>query len=350
MSRIDYDALEDEWEEAVGRHGRPPRHEVIYSREARERIAEHDVARVVGVDRGHVDVLYEGHVATARYAGSMRGTKVVVGDRVRVRPPRHETDAPRVLERLDRQTILQRTGDDTDEADERVLVANADQVAIVLSADRLEETVGFLDRVLVAGSVGGLDGLVVVNKVDLVEDPGALDHVLDRYRDLDLPVVLTSAHTGEGLDQLRSQLAAVWTAFTGHSGVGKSSLFNLLVPAAERDVGEMGPRGGRHTTVASRAMEVPDVDAWLVDTPGVRAFGLGAVTPTDLARHVPELAGLDCALDDCVHDGEPGCRIDQADIHPARLASYRRLLAAVRGEDPWDDAAGDGDTTTRGRA
>ena len=337
------DALEDEWEEEVGRLGRPPRREVVYSREARDRIAEHDVARVVGVDRGHVDVLYEGEVATARYAGSMRGTKVVVGDRVRVRPPRHETDAPRVLDRLDRQTILQRTGDDTDPDDERVLVANADQVAIVLQADRLDETVGFLDRVLVAGSVGGLDGLVVVNKVDLVDDRATLAPVLDRYRDLDLPVVLTSAATGEGMDDLREELAAVWTAFTGHSGVGKSSLFNVLVPEADRDIGEVGRRGGRHTTVASRAMEVADVDAWLVDTPGVRAFGLGAITPIELAQHVPELAGLDCALDDCLHDGEPGCRIDRAEIHPARLASYRRLLSAVRGEDPWEQGDDDGD-------
>src|SRR5690606_20790428 len=207
--------------------------EVVYSREARERIEAHDVARVVGVDRGHVDVLYEGHVLTARYAGSMRGTKVVVGDRVRVRPPRHETDAPRVLERLARDTILQRTGDDTD-AEERVVVANADQVAVVLQADRLAETVGFLDRVLVAGSVGGLDGLVVVNTPGLVDDVAALDEVLDRYRALDLPVVLTSAVTGEGLDELRRQLASTWTAFSGHSGVGKSSLFNRLVPEAER--------------------------------------------------------------------------------------------------------------------
>lgn len=337
MPRIDLDAHEDEWEDEVGRRGRPPRRDVVYSPEARDRIAEHDVARVVGVDRGHVDVLYEGEVATARYAGSMRGTKVVAGDRVRVRPPRHETDTPRVLERLDRTTILQRTGDDTDEGDERVLVANADQVAVVLSADRLQQSLGFLDRVLVAGSVGGLDGLVVVNKVDVVDDPATLDPVVDRYRDLGLPVVCTSARTGEGLDDLRVALARSWTAFTGHSGVGKSSLFNWLVPEANRDVGELGRRGGRHVTVASRAMPVPEVDAWLVDTPGVRAFGLGAVTATELPRHVPELAALDCALDDCLHDGEPGCRIDEADIHPARLASYRRLLAAVRGEDPWQD-------------
>ena len=341
MRRIDIEALEDEWEEEVGRQGRPPGGDVVYSPEARERIAEHDTARVVGVDRGHVDVLFQDELQTARYAGSMRGRKVVVGDRVRVRPSRHETDVPRVMERLDRTTVLQRTGDDTD-ADERVVVANADQVAVVLPADRLTPSLGFLDRVQVAASVGGLDTLVVVNRVDLATDDPMVDEVAARYDGLGFPVVLTSARTGEGLEELVRCLAGTWTAFSGHSGVGKTSLFNHLVPDADRAVGELGRRGGRHTTVASRAMPVPGVDAWLVDTPGVRSFGLGALAPSDLGRHLPELAELDCALDDCLHDGEPGCRIGDADVHPARLASYRRLLAAVRGEDPWeaDDEGG----------
>ena len=343
MRRIDIEALEDEWEEEVGRQGRPPSGDVVYSPEARERIAEHDAARVVGVDRGHVDVLLEDEVQTARYAGSMRGRKVVVGDRVRIRPARHETDVPRVLERLDRATVLQRTGDDTD-GDERVVVANADQVAVVLPADRLESSLGFLDRVQVAASVGGLETLVVANRIDLATDDPTVAEVAARYRGLGFPVVLTSARTGEGMDELRRRLAGTWTAFSGHSGVGKSSLFNHLVPEADRTVGELGRHGGRHTTVASRAMPVPGVDAWLVDTPGVRSFGLGALAPSDLARHLPELAGLDCALDDCLHDGEPGCRIGDADVHPARLASYRRLLAAVRGEDPWEAEEEDGAT------
>jgi ribosome biogenesis GTPase / thiamine phosphate phosphatase len=335
MPRIDLDAFEEEWDDEVGRSGRPPRRDVVLSREAREKIAAHDVARVVGVDRGHVDVLWEGQVLTARYAGSMRRTRVVVGDRVRIRPPRHDTDVARVLERLDRDTILQRTGDDVD-ADERVLVANADQVAVVLAADRLEPALGFVDRVQIAGAVGGLATLIVVNRADLVEDRDDLDRLLDRYRAIDIQVVWTSAVEGDGIDVLREHLQEAWTVVTGHSGVGKTSLFNVLVPGANRAVGEIGRRGGRHTTVASRAMLLPDGTGWLVDTPGVRSFGLGALEPIDLSRHLPELADLDCALDDCLHDGEPGCRIDEADIHPARLASYWRLLGAVRGDHPWD--------------
>lgn len=336
MPRIDLDALEDEWEDEIGRDGRSGRRAVKYSTAAQERIDEHDVGRVVGVDRGHVDILFEGEQLTARYAGSMRRTRVVVADRVRVRPPKHETDVARVVDRLPRETILQRSGDDLED-DERVVVANADQVAVVIAADHIERGAGFLDRVLVAASVGGIAPIVVVNRVDLMDDREEVEVVRARYEAIGVPVVVTSATTEEGVDDLRERLAGSWTAFTGHSGVGKSSLFNVLVPAADREVGEMGRRGGRHTTVASRALPVPGLDAWLIDTPGVRSFGLGALSPLDVAQHVPELRGLDCDLDDCLHDGEPGCRIADADIAPERLASYRRLLSAVRGDDPYDE-------------
>ncbi len=330
MSRIDFDAFEDEWEDD---ESRPPRRGRELSPEARARIELMESARVVAVDRGRVTVLYHGEVVEAPLAGTMRGTKTVVGDHVRVRPPRHEQDLPRIVEVLDRETVLTRTGDDTQD-DERILVANADQVVVVLAADHLDAGTRFLDRVMVSASAGGMPTAMCVNRVDLVDDRRGVDELVQRYAPLGVDAVVTSAKTGEGLEELRWLLSGLWSAFAGHSGVGKSSLFNLVVPEAEREVGEMGPRGGRHTTTASMAMHVPDVDAWLVDTPGVRSFGLGATEPRQLARHFPELAALTCAHDDCIHDGEPGCRLAEAEIHPDRLASYRRLLASIRGEQP----------------
>jgi ribosome biogenesis GTPase / thiamine phosphate phosphatase len=119
---------------------------------------------------------------------------------------------------------------------------------------------------------------------------------------------------------------------TGHSGVGKTSLTNALLPESDRRTGEVGPRGGRHTTVASVALPLAE-GGWLVDTPGVRSFGLGMLDRRGIAAGFPELAGLACALDDCRHDGEPGCLLPDADLPPSRRAAFERLADAVEGRE-----------------
>ncbi|MEX1162721.1 MAG: ribosome small subunit-dependent GTPase A [Nitriliruptor sp.] len=332
MARIDVEAFEDEWEDDHA-FVEPRRKTDALSESAKRKVAEHEVARVVAVDRGRITVVFEDELLPSRFAGGMRGTKVSVGDRVRVVPPRDVNDVARITELLDRDSWLIRTGDDAQE-DERVVVANADQIVVVLTADHLDVGVRFADRVLVAASVGRLDPVLCLNKVDLVTDRSTLDDAVARYEAIGVPVRITSAETGEGVDELRMLLAGTWTAFTGHSGVGKSSLFNLLVPDVDQVVAEIGRFGGRHTTVAAIAVPVPGLEAWLVDTPGVRSFGLGTLDADHLADHLPELAQLDCELDDCLHDGEPGCRLPAAlaagEVHPARLDTYRRLLSALR--------------------
>ncbi|MTV24354.1 ribosome small subunit-dependent GTPase A [Nitriliruptoraceae bacterium ZYF776] len=332
MPRIDVEAFEDEWEEDHHLLAQRRRSDPL-SEAAKRVVASHDVARVVAVDRGRITVVLDGQVLPGRFAGGMRGTKVVVGDDVRVKPPRHEHDAARITELLDRRTVLRRTPDDAVD-EERVVVANADQVVVVVSADHLDVGARFADRVLVAASVGGLDAVLCVNKVDLVTDRRGLEEVAARYEEVGVPVRATSAATGEGLDAFEQVLTGVWSTFTGHSGVGKSSLFNRLLPDAGHEVGEIGRFGGRHTTVASRALPLPALDAWLVDTPGVRSFGLGNLAPEQLARHWPELARLGCDHEDCIHDGEPGCALPDAvrdgRVHPVRLETYRRLLTALR--------------------
>ncbi len=325
MPRIDIEALEDEWEED---HHLLARRSRELSTAAKRRIDALGEARVIGIDRGRVTVLTEGEVVEATFAGTMRGEKAAVGDRVRMRPARHDTDVPRIVEILPRDTELTRTADDTID-EERVVVANVDQVVVVLAADFLDVGVRFLDRVLVAAGVGGLQAAVCVNKVDLVTDHRGVNEVVDRYEGIGVPVRVTSATTGEGIDDLQRLLAGCWSAFAGHSGVGKSSLLNLLVPDAEHRVAELGRYGGRHTTVAAWAWPAPALHAWIVDTPGVRSFGLGGIGPGDLAAYFPELAELTCHLADCTHDGEPGCRIDEAAIAPERLAAYHRLRESL---------------------
>lgn len=336
MGRIDVEALEDEWEDDHDVVA-PRRRSDRLSEEAKRRVATHQVARVVAVDRGRLMIVLDGEVVPARFAGGMRGTKVSVGDDVRVVPPKHPQDQARITELLDRGTWLVRTGDDGQD-DERVVVANADQVVVVLTADHLDVGLRFADRVLVAASVGHLDAVLCVNKIDLLADRSPLEEITARYGALGVPVVVTSASSGEGIEELGELLTGTWSAFTGHSGVGKSSLFNRLVPDREQVVGAIGRFGGRHTTVAAVAVPLPDRDAWLVDTPGVRSFGLGTLGPDELAAHLPELARLTCALDDCAHAGEPGCTLDAAvaagQVHPDRLEFYRRLRVAL--DEPED--------------
>ncbi|MFN2557552.1 MAG: ribosome small subunit-dependent GTPase A [Nitriliruptorales bacterium] len=330
MSRIDLEAFEEEWEEDAA----PPA--PARARAARQRVdlTHHPVGRVVGLHKGWMDVEVDGEELPAVYAGKMRGEHIAVGDRVRVRLPRQPTDTARVVERLERDTVLLRTADDAI-PEERVVVANADLAVVVLASEEPEVGARFVDRVLVAAGAGGLAGAVCVNKIDL---PGDKSDVVSRYSQLGYAVVRTSAVTGEGLDGLTALITGRWAVLAGHSGVGKTSLSNRLVPGSFREVGELGRYGGRHTTVSPRAQQVPTsgpARTWIVDTPGLRSFGIGHVRPGELADYFPELLDLPCELPDCLHDGEPGCLVPDlvgVSIHPARMESYKRFLAALRGK------------------
>lgn len=331
MPSIDVDAFEDEWDGdvAVGPRGRP-----LASPAARAARGRQRPGRVIGVDRGRIRVVLEGDDADAavdaRYGGAMRGRRVVVGDRVRVATGAGD-EPDRVVERLDRHSELVRTGDDLDRH-ARVIVADADLVAVVVGADNLASGLRFADRVIVAATTGRLETVLVVNKADLLDAEGTAGLVaaLAPYGGAVIDALRVSAQTGEGLDRLRALLVDRWTVMTGHSGVGKSSLMNALVPDIDRRIGAIGPRGGRHTTVAAAAIALPE-GGWLVDTPGVRSFGLGMLDRRGVAQGFPELAGLPCALDDCGHAGEPGCALPDADLPDVRRAAFERLAGAVEG-------------------
>ena len=324
MTPINTDAFEDAWEDEPRR---PVRRGKDLSVAARAKIDAEAIARVIGVDRGRLTVVYDGEVVEAALTGTMRGVKACVGDRVRVRTKRHETDTPAIRDILPRETTLTRTADDARD-EERVVVANVDTVFVVLTASYLDVGVRFLDRVLVAASAGGLSCGLVINKIDLVDDLTNAKEVAACYREIGVDVWLTSALTGEGVEALDAAIGERWVAFAGHSGVGKSSLLNRLIPEANQRVADVGRHGGRHTTVSAHAWPNRH-GGWLIDTPGVRSFGLAGVTASKLAAHFPELATLRCALDDCAHDSEPGCTFATAKMHPKRKEAYLRLKTAL---------------------
>jgi ribosome biogenesis GTPase len=262
----------------------------------------------------------------------------------------------RIVRIAERRSVLRRSADDTDLA-ERVLVANADQLVIVTAlADPVPRT-GFIDRCLVAAYTGNLDPVLVLTKADLAD----ATPLLEAYQDLDLPVVVTGRSADRvldpaGVEEVRTRLDGLVSVLVGHSGVGKSTLVNSLVPEALRATGSVtGVGKGRHTSTSAVALALPG-GGWVIDTPGVRSFGLAHVTADDLLQTFDDLlpATVDCppGCDHSGPDGGPdstgvGCALDAfvaaGGARPGRLASFRRLLASKSGAGDGTADAGDPD-------
>ncbi|RBM11927.1 ribosome small subunit-dependent GTPase A [Streptomyces sp. PT12] len=287
---------------------------------------------VVTVDRGRVTCLVGERVVTAMKARELGRKSVVVGDRVAVvgdLSGKKDTLA-RIVRVEERSSALRRTADD-DDPFERVVVANADQLAIVTALADPEPRPRLIDRCLVAAYDAGLDPLLILTKSDLAP-AGPL---LETYLPLGIRHVVT---TREQFDEdtvagVRELLSERVTAFVGHSGVGKTTLVNALVPERQRATGEVNAvtGRGRHTTVSALALPLPGTPGWVIDTPGVRSFGLHHIDPSRVIHAFPDLEpGTEGCPRACGHD-EPDCALDDwvagGHADPARLYSLRRLLA-----------------------
>lgn len=245
-----------------------------------------------------------------------------------------------VVEVMPRRTSLSRP-DSYLKHVERVLAANIDAVVIVAAAKNPYFRPRLVDRVLVAAAYGGAQGIVCINKADLLEGPEereALAAEAKPLRDCGTPVLLVSAASGEGLPELRALLAGKLSTFVGQSGVGKSSLVNALDPAKEIRVGDVQERSGKgkHTTTSSTLLELPG-GLRVIDTPGVRSFGLWDIAKEDLAAYFPEFAPFagHCRFRDCSHDHEPECGVkaaaERGEIPQPRIYSYLRILESLSG-------------------
>lgn len=294
---------------------------------------EADLGRVITVDRGRFTLVMDEAPDVEVWAVKARplGRKgVVVGDRVKVVGDTSGAEGAlaRIVELEPRVTVLRRTADDDDPV-ERVVVANADQLVIVTAIADPEPRTGFIDRALVAALEAGIDPLLCITKADLA-DPESL---ASTYRALGVPWVVTQR--GGDMSALQEKLDGRTSVLLGHSGVGKSTLVNAIVPDAGREVGHVNAvtGRGRHTSTSALMLRLPGA-GWIIDTPGIRTFGLAHVEPERLIVSFPDLqeATAECPRG-CSHAAEePECGLDAAieagRLDPERVASFRRLLEA----------------------
>jgi ribosome biogenesis GTPase len=303
--------------------------------------ADAQIARVLGVDRGRYTVLLdedtpEERQVTAARASELRRNPIVTGDRVAVvgDTTGEEGTLARIVRVEPRTTLLRRSADDTDEV-ERIVVANADQMLIVVAAANPEPRTRLVDRYLVAAYDAGIDPMLCVTKTDLA-DP---EPFLSNFAGLDLPV-FTSRQDDIPVHDITAALIGHDTVVVGHSGVGKSTLVNAIVPTAHRATGHVNvvTGRGRHTSSSTVSLRVEDDEGrhgWVIDTPGVRSFGLGHVNTDSILKAFTDLAELaeDCPRG-CTHlPDAPDCAIIEAveagklgEAGRARLDSLQRLL------------------------
>jgi ribosome biogenesis GTPase len=311
----------------------------------RPRHEDAETGFVVRVDRGRFGVTVgEGRSlreVTAMKARELGRKGVVVGDHVALvgETGGGSDELARIVRVEPRRSVLRRTADDTDPV-ERVVVANVDQLVVVTSLADPPPRPRLIDRALVAAYDANLDPLLALTKADLV-DPAEF---LSTYAPLDVPYVVTRRQDGaiEGLADLRERLTGRVSVLLGHSGVGKSTLVNALVPGALRATGVVNDvtGRGRHTSTSAVALRLPDDAGWVVDTPGIRSFGLAHVDLARIIQHFPDLEpGTAQCPRGCTHDEEE-CALDAwvdagraGPAGRARLDSLRRLLRARSGAD-----------------
>lgn len=293
-------------------------------------------AFVTTVDRGRTTCITdEGVIVIAMKARELGPKSVVVGDHVKIVGDTSGTigSLARIVTVRERKNSLSRTVDDVAKV-ERIIVANIDQLIIVVAATNPEPRRGLIDRFLVSAFHEGITPIILVTKVDL----GPAPSFLHEYETLNVKVFATSKNAD--LSQIRQMLLGKTSVLVGHSGVGKSTLINALLPHAERVIGEVNEVTGRGRHTSSSAIALPlsshlkPRDGWVIDTPGIRAFGLAHIDPNRILASFPDLAAVatNC-MPNCSHS-EESCALStwaapngtEIPERAARIQSLRNLL------------------------
>jgi ribosome biogenesis GTPase len=300
-----------------------------------------DPATVIAVSSGRCRLFAEGRevdcLVPPEIAKRQRSA-LAVGDRVVAEPA--EGGMWRLVEVLPRRTALSRP-DPSQPHLQRLIAANIDVVVHVVSVKAPPLRPRLIDRFLIAVAQGGAQPAICVNKIDLVDPADRQEALrpLQEYEALQVPIVVCSIKTGEGIEALRALIEGKTSTLVGHSGVGKSSILNALDARLQLITGDLHKRGtGRHTTSSSTLYDLGG-DTYVIDTPGIREFGLWNLSPQSLREYFPEFeeAAEWCRFNDCTHLHEPDCevkrRVERGEISRARYDTYVRLSEDLQREE-----------------
>ena len=297
-----------------------------------------DSAIVISVSSGRCRVVFEGRDIDCLVPPEIavrQKSVLAVGDRVRIE---NLEGVWTLTEVLPRKSVLARP-DPLHAHRQRLIAANIDIVIHVVSVKAPPLRPRLIDRYLIAIERGGARAVICVNKIDLLDDQERATELakLDTYRGLGVPVIACSTKSGEGLDELRNMVQRKVSALVGHSGVGKSSILNALDSRLQIATNTLHRRGtGRHTTTSSTLFDFGD-DTYLIDTPGIREFGLWDLDRESLRDYFPEFAeaAVLCRFNDCSHVHEPSCEVkalvERGEINRARYETYVRLYNDLEG-------------------
>ena len=239
------------------------------------------------------------------------GTPVAVGDDVVIST--NDDGTGMIEEVAERRTMFFRPAKSSD-AKKQVIAANINQLGIVASVKSPPLKPGLIDRFIIAARIGNLESLVIINKIDLGQ-PRILSELERGYRNIDIPVVFTSAVNGDGFDKLEKALSGHRTIFAGHSGVGKSTILNRFIPGLNLEVSDVSEatNKGVHTTSLVQMFELPG-GGYVVDSPGLKILKLWEIKRENLLDYYPEMAEYadKCRFTGCSHSHEPDCAVKEA--------------------------------------
>ncbi len=290
------------------------------------------------------------HECVARGNLRIKGWKstnpVAVGDQVTFEPQQDAEHPGTITDLHDRRNYLVRRSVNLSHH-RHVIAANLDQALLMVTVARPRTSYGFIDRFLVTAETYQVPAVVVVNKIDDLDEQEQemLLDLVDTYQQAGYRVVMTSALQGRGVDEVKELLAGKTTLVSGHSGVGKSTLINAIDPELDlwtTEISESSSKGQHTTTYAEMfELKLDAPDSFIIDTPGIKGFGLVDLDKEHIGDQFPEMFRLkgDCRFANCLHKGEPGCAVraavEQGEVPESRYRSYLDMLEGVDDDSPY---------------